>query len=284
MNKIFVVLCLLMCSFITEEAFASFCNKGKFDFWDYLDYTDVFKGTVLSKTSVEQDSVLFDTLSGMYFLTGGYDLIEFAIENTYKGTAADTVILKTSLSNGMNDTKTFNVGDVWYVFSQISTEGFYFVGGCSWSTISTRENDAVELALKLVEKYSSLNAEIVSVKYKDRDCSKKRKAKGLLLNGQAEGYWTFNDNWGRPYMTGYYKNGLPDSLWTDYFGNRYDHALKIVAAKTFIKNGKYATISYSINGEIVYGYIDSNFVVPKGVFSEDEFEYLMKRKHGEIVE
>lgn len=260
-------------------AFGCSCNEHKkFDIWDYLDYTLIVKGVILS---IEEfpDSVQIDSTRNDYFKTGGYQLIKFKIEEVYKGNYSEIMIFKANLSNGLNCTKTFNIGENWYFFSSIEN-GENFIGGCSWSQKVDSNPKQIVKVITYIKELSVLQSEVVDKKYFDKDCSKKRSAKGLIINGQAEGYWIFSDKKGNPYMTGYYLNGVPDSLWIDYYRNEKEFATKNVAAKTYFRSNVKASIHYSFEGEIISGYCNSITEIPSELFSNEEIVYLKTKANS----
>lgn len=244
----------------------------KFDIWDYLDYTSIVKGEVIS---VEQhpDSFLLDTIRNIYFKFGGYQIIQVRVSEVYKGDCSDIMTYKAKASDGISCSVNINVGESWYIFSNI-VQGENYIGGCSWSRKTNSNLKYIKHAIKLSKQLSSIDGEVIEKKYRDKDCSKKRSARGLLANGQAQGYWEFLDKKGNPYMTGYYVNGVPDSVWIDYFRDIHECATNRIASRTYYCSQGSASVSYSWEDELFYGYITNQIQIPDRVFSSDEIQYL----------
>lgn len=257
-------------------AFGCLCNEHKrFDVWDFLNYTRIVKGVVLSIEEFPYAEQV-DSMNNEQVTGGGYQRIKIKIEDIYKGNFSDSMVFKTELSNGVNCTKTFTVGEEWYIFSSW-VDGENVVQGCSWSQRVNSNPKLMSKVLPMIKEISVIKNKDIEKKYLDRDCSLKRVAKGRVVNGQAEGFWVFLDKKGNPYMTGYYSNGVPVGLWKEYYMNAKNFATKNVAAKSYVGSKGNASIRYNLEGEVIFGTCNSISEIPSELFSFEEVDYLKTR-------
>lgn len=243
-----------------------------FDIWDYLDYTCIVKGEILLLEEFP-DSPQIESTKNEYLKNGGYQLIKIKVEEVYKGTFSDTMLFKANLSNGVNCAKTFAVGEKWYIFSNTENNE-KFIGGCSWSQKAESNPKLIKRTISYIEEISSIEDAVVEKQYFDKECLKKRRVKGRVIKGQADGYWVFLDSKGNPYMTGYYSNGVPDSLWTEYYRDEKEFATEKVFAKTYSSSNGEVYIQFNFEGAIVSGYCESDLGIPNELFNSDEVDYL----------
>ncbi|GEM_PF-3724466 len=275
MKKYFFLISFVFCSMFSAAPQAVSGQFYAFDFWDYLDYTTVVQGTV-TRIDTIHDTSDTDTIFSLPSIQYQY-VIQFSVNTWYKDKGRDTLTLKyfhTSTEHVIFEPIT---NEEWIIFTWRAPDGTYNAGHDFFSCPVNKKHTDTDKIIRLVKKYAQINNQVVAVKYKDHDSGKRRTAKGLLINGQPEGAWHFLDKKGVPYKTGYYLNGQRDSLWMSYYRDIKDNALPMIYSKTFIKNDKAASVSFTREGEMNYAYFDEGIEVPEGVFTQEEWTYIQEK-------
>jgi hypothetical protein len=276
MKKYFFLISIVFCSILSAEPKAVYVQFRQFDFWNYFDWTTVVQGTAI-RIDIIHDTT--DTNSYLPTCYTDYRLIIFAVKEWHKGTGNDTITLRYQRNSNILINAPPGIGEEWVVYSNQSADGIYNIFNSIYNYPISNKPQHSDKALRMIKKYAQINNQIVSVKYKDHDSGKRRTANGLLINGLPEGVWYFLDKKGTPYMTGYYLHGRPDSLWIDYYRDKNDNALPTIAAKTFIRNDRAVSVSFTRESEMNYAYIYEGIQVPDGVFTKEEWTYIQEKGH-----
>jgi hypothetical protein len=237
----------------------------KFDGYDYLSYTDVFKGRV---GNLVFKGDVWDSTD-----TRNFSLYQFVVDETYKGVQRDTVLVKLSLPDGGNCTKEMAVGESWYIFTNL-VDSAYYIGGCSWSHQTNVRPGIMKNAIKYVTEHSVLTDVNVKLPFLDSDCNCQRYYSGILVYGQAEGKWSTLDSLGGIIEKGRYSNGEPDGLWEFYFQDSNNLALTQKSGKRYFQGINSAMVSYGWDGKIRYAYKDDMIEIPEGVFTKEELDAI----------
>ncbi|WP_420582668.1 toxin-antitoxin system YwqK family antitoxin [Reichenbachiella sp.] len=113
--------------------------------------------------------------------------------------------------------------------------------------------------------------------YKEVTVDTTFQAKGVVVSGKREGYWKFERRRDGMIVTGYYSQGIPDSVWLKYFDQSVSEAILLREGK---KEGPYNSFdnfgslisSANFENDVLHGayfeYYDNALVALSGYYKE----------------
>jgi len=163
---------------------------------------------------------------------------------------------------------TVGLNEDWVIFAKKGEHGFYYTNRCSRSR-GVKNNQDYNEYIVFLEKLINSSDGYQEFYYSNRNLA----AKGLLKDLKPEGEWEFYNENGFLKLTGFYKNGIRDSVWFEYnwYGMENERETKYI-----YKNGKLKSVHWLDDQENISSetYFENDREIENGYYQNGK----LKRK------